>query len=227
MTLVRVVARPLLAGIFIASGVEVLRHPEEPAERAAPVIDKLSAGIPAVPSDPVTAVRLNAAVQLVAGLGLATGKFPRLSALTLAGSLVATTAGGHRFWEHDDPAQRRQQLTHAMKNAAILGGLLYAATDRKGRGLGRQARRSAKDARRTAKALVAAGLAEGKAAVAPVAATGKVAAKAGRAAGKTGRAAGGKTGRTAGKTGRAARKAAGRTAGRTGKAAVKAVRAAA
>jgi putative oxidoreductase len=75
------------------------------------------------------AERGDALVHVAAGGMLAAGILPRLAALTLAGSLVPTTFGGHRFWEIEDPMQRAQQRTHFLKNTAILGGLLIAALD--------------------------------------------------------------------------------------------------
>ena len=44
----------------------------------------------------------------------------------LAGSLVPTTLGAHRFWEMQGPAAA-QQRTQFLKNAAILGGLILVA----------------------------------------------------------------------------------------------------
>ncbi|MHB2022052.1 MAG: DoxX family protein [Mycobacteriales bacterium] len=132
MPVVDYLARPLLASIFIASGADTMLKPSSRVEMARPVVERLSAAIPALPSDPETAIRINGAVQCIAGLSLAAGRFPRLAALVLAASLVPTTAAGHRFWEHEDPAARRQQRSHLLKNASILGGLLLAATNRGG-----------------------------------------------------------------------------------------------
>ena len=128
MNAVHLVARPLLAGVFVASGIDVLRKPHPRAELASPVIDKMQELVPALPGDPVLLVRVNAAAQLGAGVMLAAGRFPRLAALVLAGSLVPTTIGGHRFWELDDPAQRAMHRTHFLKNTAIMGGLLAVAS---------------------------------------------------------------------------------------------------
>jgi putative oxidoreductase len=227
MSIVAIVARPLLAGIFVASGVEVLRHPEEPAGRAAPVVDKLSATVPVVPADPLTAVRVNAAIHVAAGLTLAAGKFPRLSALLLAGTLVPTTVGGHRFWEAADADQRNYHRNHALKNGAILGGLLYAATDRRGRpGLGWRAARAAKEARRTAQALAKAGGVEAQTAgslaagvAKPVTGATKMALTAGRGAAAGAAKTAAATGRATGKAGSRAARSAGHstwTAGRAG-----------
>jgi len=129
MVLLRALARPMLAVIFVTGGIEVLRKPHPRAEQAAPVIDRVRQAVPVLPADPVTLVRANAAVHMVAGAMLATGRAPRLAAGLLAASLVPTTIGGHRFWAIDDPVERARQRTHVGKNLAILGGLLLAATD--------------------------------------------------------------------------------------------------
>src|SRR5205807_9180179 len=129
MRIVRSVARPMLAGIFIAGGMDALANPEPRAQLARPVVDKVAAAVPLSPADPVTAVSLNALVHVGAGGLLAAGIFPRLAALSLAVSIVPTTFGGHRFWEAEDPKQRAQQRTQFLKNTAIFGGLLITALD--------------------------------------------------------------------------------------------------
>lgn len=129
MSIVRWVARPLLGGIFIISGLDVLAKPEGRAKAAKPVVDKLAQFIAVVPQDATTAVQLNALVHIAGGAMLAAGIVPRLAALALAGSLVPTTWAGHPFWTIEDPAQRAQQRVHFLKNTAILGGLLIAAFD--------------------------------------------------------------------------------------------------
>jgi uncharacterized membrane protein YphA (DoxX/SURF4 family) len=97
-----------------------------------------------VPRDVEQWVRINAGVMVGAGALLGLGKLPRLSALALAGSLVPTTAAGHRFWEHDDHATRKQQQIHFFKNAGLLGALLLASVDTEGKpSVGWRARRAA------------------------------------------------------------------------------------
>src|SRR5205807_7179137 len=129
MKLSRTIARPLVASVFIVSGLDVLANPEPRATAAKPVVDQVASVVPFAPTDPLDAVRLNAAVHLGAGVLLAAGVMSRLSALALAVSMVPTTVAGHRFWEIDDPVKRQQQRTQFLKNAAILGGLLIAAFD--------------------------------------------------------------------------------------------------
>jgi putative oxidoreductase len=128
----RFVARSSLGAVFIAGGIDSLRAPTPKAEMAAPVIDKAREAVDIIPNDNVAMVRANAGVHVVAGSLLALGKLPRLSALALAGSLIPTTLGGHRFWEAESPEQRQQQQLHFTKNLAMFGGLLFAALDRHG-----------------------------------------------------------------------------------------------
>ncbi len=134
--IVQRLARPLLATVFIHSGIDILRHPEGRVKVASPflqsMIGKVEAkvdGLPTqLPTDPETIVKIDATVKLVAGLGLALGRFPRLCALILALDLIPTTLAAHSYWEHEDPATRGQQRTHFLKNVGILGGLLVAAS---------------------------------------------------------------------------------------------------
>jgi uncharacterized membrane protein YphA (DoxX/SURF4 family) len=133
MTLVRRLARPCLASMFVVGGIDALRTAPAKVPAAEPVAPPLAAKIPYLPTDTEQLVRINGAAQVAAGLLLATGRFPRLSATVLAGSLVPTTLAGHRFWEEEDEAQRKQQRMHFFKNLSMLGGLLLAAVDTEGR----------------------------------------------------------------------------------------------
>jgi uncharacterized membrane protein YphA (DoxX/SURF4 family) len=126
-------ARPMIAAIFISSGIDTLRHPEKKLPAAKPFLDsaveKFGDSLPAqVPTDPVSLIRLDAAVKVGAGALLAIGRFPRLSALVLAGNLVPTTMAAHAYWVHEDPTQRAAQRIQFLKNLAMAGGLLIAAT---------------------------------------------------------------------------------------------------
>ena len=129
MKVVRTIARPMLAGVFIVSGLDVLANPEPRAKAAKPVVDKVASIVPFAPSDPVDAVRLNAAVHLGAGVFLAAGVMSRLAAMALAVSMVPTTVAGHPFWEIEDLVKRSQQRVQFLKNLGILGGLLVVAFD--------------------------------------------------------------------------------------------------
>lgn len=158
MTITRLLARPMLATIFVAGGVNALRNTEGHAAKAKKVTDKV---VPAaqkaapqvpIPSDPATLVRINAGAQILAAAALATGRAPRLSASVLAASLVPTTLAGHAFWNETDPQAKNAQRLQFYKNTSVLGGLLLAAVDTEGRpGLAWRARRAAADVRREAR----------------------------------------------------------------------------
>lgn len=172
MTLTRLVARPMLASMFVVGGFNALRNAPKLAAKAEPVTetltglaDKVAPDAP-IPHDPTTLVRINGAVQVGAGLLLATGRVPRLSSAALAATLVPTTAAGHRFWEETDPAAKAQQRIHFFKNVSMLGGLLLAAVDTDGKpGLAWRARHAARDARREARHLAVTAKREAKLAV--------------------------------------------------------------
>jgi uncharacterized membrane protein YphA (DoxX/SURF4 family) len=134
MPLVRLLARPMLASMFVMGGVDAVLHPDPKAQRAEDVGPPLARKLPIpLPEDPVQLVRINGAVQVVAGLMLATGRLPRVSALILAGSLAPTTYAGHRFWTEKDAQARTVQRLHFFKNISMLGGLLITAVDTGGK----------------------------------------------------------------------------------------------
>jgi putative oxidoreductase len=120
---IRSLARPLLASMFVAGGIDALRNP-------APRVAKTeAAGL----AEPDQLVRVNAATMVGAGLMLGTGRLPRLSSLVLAGTLVPTTFVGHPFWQESDAGAKAQQRVHFLKNVSLLGGLLLSFADTGGR----------------------------------------------------------------------------------------------
>jgi putative oxidoreductase len=157
MGLIRAVARPMLASIFVVQGFNKLRAPDSVAARAKPVTDRLTPLLeqyaPQAPTDPRTLVRISGAVDLTAGAMLATSRFPRLASLVLAGSLVPTTIAVHPFWRDGDPAEKANDRVHFLKNVALAGGLLLAGVDTEGRpGLRWRTRHAASDTRKAARA---------------------------------------------------------------------------
>jgi putative oxidoreductase len=133
MPVLRLAARWLLAWVFLRAGTDVLKKPEPRAQTAGGLIARMREMMPFLPQDDLLLVRLNAGVQVVSAVLLALGMFRRAAALTLLGSLVPTTLGGHAYWTHDEPTRRAQQRIHFDKNVAIVGGLLAVALDDSGR----------------------------------------------------------------------------------------------
>ena len=68
-------------------------------------------------------------VELIGGLALAFGIFPRVAALALIAFLVAATLVGHAFWlaAAGTPVFVGQPINF-LKNLAIMGGLLFVAS---------------------------------------------------------------------------------------------------
>jgi uncharacterized membrane protein YphA (DoxX/SURF4 family) len=132
MALSRRLARPLLASIFVVGGWDAFWNPEGKVKRAVAVTEPLAEKTGLESLDTEMLVRINGAVQIGAGVLLAAGKFRRLAALALIGSIVPTTYAGHRFWEELDPTTRSQQKMQFLKNVGLLGGLILAAFDTEG-----------------------------------------------------------------------------------------------
>lgn len=129
MSALRDVARPMLASIFVAQGMQTFQDPQRVAMLAEPIVGPLKQRVPAVSGDTEQVVRINGAVQAAAGTLLGLGVLPRLAALAIAGTLVPTTIAGHRFWEIQDPKERGMQRIHFLKNVTMMGGLLLAIAD--------------------------------------------------------------------------------------------------
>jgi putative oxidoreductase len=145
MTIVRRVARPLLAAPLIQSGVDVARHPGPHAEAAKPVLNQV-AGPLRLPNDPVMVVRAAGAVTAVAGSLLAVGRLPRLSALAIVAT-APVVQPVEPFWKEKDPALRREKQATFVKTLGLIGGALLATVDTEGKPSvayrGRKARKAA------------------------------------------------------------------------------------
>jgi putative oxidoreductase len=231
--------------MFIVGGLDAARNPEGKVKAAEAATKPLTDLIPVLPQDTETLVRMNGVVQVGAGVLLAIGKFRRLAALALIGSIIPTTYAGHRFWEETDEATRKQQQVHFLKNLGLLGGLILAAFDTEGApSLGWRARRQAErvsgavslgraatesHAHRAAATLATAGSKAGHQASRTATDAAAAGRKAGRRAGRkaneaagAGRKAGRKANKRAAEAGRHAQKVAARASHQANKAATQA-----
>jgi putative oxidoreductase len=180
----------MLASIFIIQGLDAVLHPDKKVPAAEPVVRPIAERASFVPDDVEQVVRLNGAVQLVAGSMLALGRVPRLSALAIAASLLPTTYAGHRFWETDDKQERTQQRIHFLKNVSIFGGLLIAAADTGGNpSLAWRGRHAVSSAKRDVALAAKSAKAQAR--------TANTSAKVAKASAKTGAKAGARAGRVA------------------------------
>jgi putative oxidoreductase len=151
MTIVRRLARPLLAAPFVSAGADAALHPAAKAEGLRPLVQRAAPPL-RLPQDPEVFARANGAVMAGAGVLLALGRLPRLSSLALVATLVPTTYAEHAFWQEKDPQARRAQRAFFLRNAGLLGGALLALVDTEGRpGLAWRGRRAVKKAEKAGK----------------------------------------------------------------------------
>src|SRR5262249_2711944 len=138
-----------LASIFVIGGYDTMRNPDRVVKAAEPVVRPIASRVPVVPDDTEQAVRLNGAVQFVAGSLLAIGWLPRLSALALAATLVPPTGAGRGCGGADNDEERAMERTQSLKNLGMFGGLLIGAGDTAGRpSLAWRPRHAVQEARR-------------------------------------------------------------------------------
>jgi len=163
------IARPMMASMFVVGGVNALKNADALAIKAKKVTDRVvplaQRALPTapIPTDAATLVRINAVAQMGAATALATGTAPRVASAVLAATLVPTTISGHPFWEETDPQVKTTQRVQFFKNVSMFGGLLLAAADTEGkpglawrashavRAARKESRRLARTARREAK----------------------------------------------------------------------------
>jgi uncharacterized membrane protein YphA (DoxX/SURF4 family) len=141
-TLVRLLARPMLAAGFVLHGAKALKDPDPLVPQAKPVTDRIVPVLKQyappqlvgrIPENPRTLVRLNGALQVFGGLALATNKYRRVGAFLLLASLVPTTVAAYPFWEEKEPGERERLRDNFVKNLGLGGGLLLAAVDTEGK----------------------------------------------------------------------------------------------
>ncbi|WP_068271303.1 DoxX family protein [Aldersonia kunmingensis] len=148
--LIRRIARPLLAATFVVGGIDALRNPQGRASAAEPLVQKGEESLPKevtdkVPTDPVTLVRINGAVQVGSGVLLAFGKAPRIASLALAATVLPTTVTEQDFWNETHAAAKARKRAEFVKNLSLLGGVMIAAVDTEGKpSLGWRGRRAAR-----------------------------------------------------------------------------------
>ena len=110
------IGRILLAAVFLVAGVRKVLG----VAASAGYLAKLGFPMPEVMVWVAIVIEIGGAVLLI------TGWHARRAAWLLILFVAIATAMAHRFWEFD-AAQYNNQLNHFLKNAAIIGGLLYVA----------------------------------------------------------------------------------------------------
>jgi uncharacterized membrane protein YphA (DoxX/SURF4 family) len=113
-----VAARILMSIVFLLNAIGVI-------DQTIPAKEMVEVGIPAqlVP----WLILAGRTLELVAGILLSFGAYPRLAALALLAFLVPATFVSHSFWLAFGTKAFQPQLINFSKNVAIWGGLLFIA----------------------------------------------------------------------------------------------------
>lgn len=140
MTILRAVARTMLASYFVVNGIKAYRHPEQFTAAAEPVAEKLlplaKSALPRqaavyVPEDTRSLVRVTGIAQIAGGLSLATGIGRRLGAGALTLTMVPHVLASNPLEALGE--EREERYGKLSKNIALLGGVALATMDTEGR----------------------------------------------------------------------------------------------
>src|ERR1700722_17321388 len=118
---VMVAARVLVAMIFMMNALNIIGQTLAEHEMVAH-------GIPG-PLVPTLIVAARA-LQLIAGLGLILGIYPRISAFALLMFLIPATLMAHAFWLAVGTSLHMVQLINFFKNVCMAGGLIFIIATR-------------------------------------------------------------------------------------------------
>jgi uncharacterized membrane protein YphA (DoxX/SURF4 family) len=132
MSLVRFLARPMLASSFVVAGLDKLKNADDTAKQLSPLLRRASESLP-FPADEKMLARVIGGTQVGAGALLALGKFSRFSATLLAG---ITALNAFVEWRSADISTKEGRLARRaqlLKNISLTGGVLLAAVDTAGR----------------------------------------------------------------------------------------------
>lgn len=135
MNVLRLIARPLLAAPFILDGVSAITRPSEHLEAAKstePLLEK--AGVQK-PSDATwkRITQATGAVTVVAGVAFATGTVDRPAAAVLAAVGAPMAVLNNPVIGAAAKGSRTDNLGPLLTKLGLVGGLLIATTDRKGK----------------------------------------------------------------------------------------------
>lgn len=136
--MIRKIARPMLASVFIIDGVDALRKTNERVDSTEDLIKRVRKIVPAdiadaIPNSPKTVARVLGGTKVGAGSLFALGKAPRVAASVLALTTLPTLISRDAFWAADESDERRVRLNNFATSSALLGGLFIASQDTEGK----------------------------------------------------------------------------------------------
>lgn len=130
-SMLRNLARAMLASVFIRDGLDAILNPASHVEKfriIEPTLEK--AGLPPVlTSDAKLLARISGLVTAVTATALGLGKFPRLSAFLLALFNLPITVINNPLWAAKSESQREKMSRGLILGIALTGGLGLAMLD--------------------------------------------------------------------------------------------------
>nr|WP_269076546.1 DoxX family membrane protein [Arthrobacter antioxidans] len=155
VTLVRVIARPLIASSFVVSGVDRLRTAGATAPQLKPVLTGVAKIVPsagAITGNEKLVGQVLGATQVGAAVLLGIGRFSRVAALLLTLTTTVNALVDYRSADASSPEGKKARRSQLLKNLSLIGAVLLAAVDTNGRpGIAWRAEHLATDARRQLK----------------------------------------------------------------------------
>ncbi|RNE48305.1 DoxX family protein [Corynebacterium alimapuense] len=136
--MIRKIARPMIASVYIADGADTLINTSEHVDGAQALLRQVRVVLPRqcarnLPTDPELIVRSLGLAKVGAGSTLAVGFFPRVSATVLAAAAIPTMLSRHSFWETQDTEERAARRSGFLTSFALLGGLMITSMDTEGK----------------------------------------------------------------------------------------------
>lgn len=135
MNTLHLLTRPMLTAPFIIDGPDALvcpLHHMEKFEKVVPTLERT--GLPsALVSDTRLLTRASDTVGLVAGLGLAAGRAPRMNATILTALGMSPTVVDNSAWAVKRTQAHKEVFSGLLRGTAPGAGLTLAVADRQGR----------------------------------------------------------------------------------------------
>lgn len=136
--MIRKIARPMIASVYIADGADTVLNSQAHVEGTEAMLDRIRYLLPRkyakrVSQDPATVTRGVGLTKIGAGTMLAFGKAPRISATILAVLTIPTIIARNAFWETQDQIEKTSRRNGFLTNIALLGGLFITSVDNQGK----------------------------------------------------------------------------------------------
>lgn len=135
--MIRKIARPMLASVFVWDGVDGVRNAQAHAAEGESVLRTLRAILPAeyrgyLPRDPETVMQGISGAKAASGVLFGLGKAPRLAAGVLALTHVPSLLGRNAFWNATGEEAKATARNGFVTNLALLGALAIITQDTEG-----------------------------------------------------------------------------------------------